>query len=93
MSVPTLKYNEEVLTDTSKIVNHLIEKNPGKLMPNDPADRAKVEAYASDIFSKFLHIDAFTLGHMSQQSMFKLYHDTIPTNLKLQKMREDPEMR
>lgn len=94
MSVPAVKYNQEILTDTSKIVKHLIEKHPeNELMPSNAVDRVKVESYVGDIFSKFIHINAFTQGHMSKQSLFTLFNDTIPTNVKLEKMREDPEMR
>ena len=71
MSIPTLKYNDHILTINYKIINFLIEKHPDKeLMPSHAVNRVKVEKYVNDMFSKFGDIKVFTYGHMAKNRLF-----------------------
>lgn len=94
MTVPTLKYNDEVLTESHKIISFLNKQHPEKqLIPDDEHNRAKVESYVNDVYSNFGALSSFTQRILHKQRFYTLYEQTHPTNMKLQQMRSNPEFR
>ena len=93
MTVPTLKYNDEILTETAQIVDFLNHNHPEKELMPDDQNRAKVEAYVNDVFSSFGAISKYTSGILHKQRLFGLYEQTHPKTMKIKQLRRNPEMR
>lgn len=87
MTVPTLKYNDEILTETSQIIEFLNHNHPSKELVPDDLNRSKVEAYVNDVFSNFGAISKFTEGILHKQRLFGLYEQTHPKTMKIKQLR------
>jgi hypothetical protein len=61
-------------------------------MPDDK-NRAKVESYINDVFSRFGAISKYTSGILHKQRLFGLYEQTHPNTMKIKQLGRNPEMR
>jgi glutathione S-transferase len=61
MTVPTVKYDDEIITDSREILYKICEQHPEKeLLPYDEGRRDKVMKYVDELYSHYNSILAFT---------------------------------
>jgi glutathione S-transferase len=93
MTVPVMKYNDEIVGDSKDILYFLAERHPG-LYPEEK--RQAIDEFINRFYSIFHLIGGFTFSHLVKTSPqikdFIAMGKNITSNQKLEKMLEVPDV-
>ena len=96
MTVPVLKYEDEIVGDSRDIMLFLAEKHPDKVLyPTN--QKSAIDSYINDFYSKFSFIGAFTFANLASRSeemrKFIARSKREVSLQKLKKLAQDPEFK